>query len=263
MQLLKVALACVLAAVTETAKVPPWACPLKNCALKSPLASAGPGFPDGVRFFAIGKDGKDTREACPFGGDDDDPEPSKEEYNKYMKGLAKVGDMSPTERRAYAIKMQDRWERDAANRVEKIKEPSVDVTKPGIESVNETTWSELRHANKFDFLITFYAPWCPHCKALVTSENAPLKALSENLEKANGPRVVTFDMIATDPPFTIDAVPTVYLFKTTGEAIEFEGNPHNIESLMAWTLDKATPAKKAKQALATKKVAQHLRGISA
>lgn len=187
-------------------------------------------------------------------------EPSKKEYMKYMKGLAKVGDMNMEQRRAYAISMQDKWERDAANREAKAaKPPSVDVTKPGIQSVNATTWSQLRHANKFDFLITFYAPWCPHCKALLTSENSPLKALNENLEKANGPKMVMFDMVATDPPFSIDSVPMVYLFKTTGEAIEFEGNPHDISSLMAWTLDQVTPAKKAKQAL----IEQHLRGTSA
>merc|ERR1719478_1780536 len=148
--------------------------------------------------------------------------------------------MSPEERRAYAAANEEKW----LNQPEperKIKELSVDVTAPGVEALNNKQWTELRNANKFDFLITFYAPWCPHCKAFVTSENAPIKALSASLEKANGPKVVSFDVTASEPPLIIDAVPTIYLFKTSGEALLFEGNPHDAESLMAWSLENATP----------------------
>jgi len=184
MQLLAAIVACGAVAAAAHSR---GTCPLKNCALKSRLASAGPGFADGVRFFA-----KDAREACPF-ADDNEPEPSKKEYLKYMKALGKVAEMPPHERRAYAQRMQDKWLAESEEPV--AKEPRVDVTKPGVEFVNSTTWRELRHANKFDFLITFYAPWCPHCKAFVTDKNAPLKALSASLEKAGGPKVVAFDAI--------------------------------------------------------------------
>merc|ERR1719446_951559 len=152
---------------------------------------------------------------------------------KYMKGLSKVGDMDPDERRAYALKMEQQWLNEAEE-PEHVREPTVDITKPGVEAVNSTTWSELRNANRFDMLIVFYAPWCPHCKAFVTAQNAPLKALSAALEKVNGPKVVSFDAVADDAPLIIDAVPTLYLFKTTGEAIIFEGNHHDLEALMAW-----------------------------
>lgn len=229
-------------------------CPLKNCLLKSPLANAGPAFPDGVHFFAIGNNGKDAREACPFGGGPDEPEPTQKEYNKYMKALAKVGDMNHAERRAWARANADAAY-DVPAKPKKIKDPTVDLSKPGVHAVNGTTWSELRQANKYNMLITFYAPWCPHCKAFVKGANAPIKALSESLEKVGGPKVVTFDVVADEPPLIMEAVPTVYLFKTNGQAIPFEEDPHNLEALMAFALDKPAP----KQALVAKEVTRHLR----
>jgi len=251
MKLLSITLALSSSFAVEAA-VPSWACALDNCALKSPLASAGPGFIDGVRFFAAGSDGKDTRAQCPF-GNDNDPEPSKKEYLRYMKGMNKVAEMPIEERRAYAMKMKGKWEEDAPAEGP-AKEPSVDVTTPGVKAVNSKQWSELRTANKFDFLITFYAPWCPHCKAFVTSENSPLKAISASLEKAGGPKVVTFDMIASSAPISIDAVPTIYLFKTSGEAVMFEDDTSNLEALMAFALDKP----KAAASLLAKKHELHL-----
>lgn len=228
-----------------------WSCPLMNCVLKSSLATAGPAFPDGVRFFAQTA-AMDTRSVCPF-GDDDGPEPTKKEYMKYMTGLHKIGDMSREERRQWAIEHEEEF-LNAPVVERKIKEPSVDVIVPGVEAVNSTTWRELRNANKFDFLITFYAPWCPHCKKFVTSDNAPLKALSATLEKIDGPKVVSFDVVASTPPLVIDSVPTIYLFKKDGTAMPFEADPHNMEALVAFALDKS-----AGEALVQKPVTRHLR----
>jgi len=233
--------------------VPAWKCNLENCALKSPLATAGPGFLDGVKFFATGSDGKDTRRGCPFGGGPDEPEPSKKEYMKYMNGLDRVGDMTREERVAYAQANEERWMEESEE--PEIKEPRIDVTKPGPEALNSTTWAELRNKNAFDFLITFYAPWCPHCKAFVLGENAPINALSDSIDKANGPKVVTFDITADDSPLNVDAVPTVFLFRRDGQAIQFEGNPHDLDSTLAFALDNATPKKQKQEAL----VVKHLR----
>jgi len=225
-----------------------------NCILKSPLANAGPGFADGVHFVAVGSGAKDTRMACPFGGGPDEPEPSKKEYMKYMNGLDKVGDMDPAQRRAWAMEHAN----DPMKTVKrKILPPTVDLSKSGVHAVNSTQWSELRHANKYEMLITFYAPWCPHCKKFVLSANAPINALSESLEKVGGPKVVTFDMVADDSPLTLDSVPTIYLFKTNGMAIPFKEDPFNLEALMAF----AMPAPK--QALVEKQVTRHLRTQSA
>jgi len=246
------------------ATVPPWACPLTNCALKSPLAAAGPGFPDGVRFFTVGSDQKDTRSACPFGGEPNGPEPSKKEYLKYMRGMGKVADMSIEERRAYALKHQKEWKEKAesedmeAEYRKAHKKDLIDVSKPGAEAVNSTQWSALREENKFDYLIVFYAPWCPHCKAFVTNANAPINALSESLERASGPKVVKFDMEASTSPLVLEGVPTIYLFKKSGEASEFKGDisAGNLEALMAFALDEPRPAAQT-QALVTTKVTQH------
>jgi len=230
-----------------------WQCALTNCVLKSPLASAGPAFADGVRFFAIGTDGKDARTVCPFDDSGDEKNVTTKEYLKYMKALDKMGDMTSEERRAYA--WEHRNDHINAPVVEKkIKAPTVDVTKPGVEAVNSTTWSELRKANKFNFLITFYAPWCPHCKAFVTGENAPIKAFSASLEKMKRdvPMVVTFDIEADTPPLVMDAVPTIYLFKTNGEALTYEGDGHDLKALMAFALQK-------KPASSLVEVVKHLR----
>jgi thiol-disulfide isomerase/thioredoxin len=208
---------------------------------------------------------KSTQEKCPFGGGDDDPPPTKKEYLKYMRGLSKVGNMDAAQRREWAIKEAARMQYEVENGLDdskepEDKEPTVDITAPGVESVNRTTLSEIRNANKHDLLVTFYAPWCPHCKEFVTSANAPIKALSASLETKKGPRVITFDITATDAPEALDvtSVPTVFLIKTTGEAIEYKQNPHDLPLLMSFALGDPLPAPKA-SALIAKPVSQHLR----
>lgn len=219
----------------DAAEGRPHTCKLENCILKSPLAKAGPAFPDGVRFFATKSGQKDSRAVCPFADNDDEKEVTDEEYKKYMTAMDKIGDMSYQERVAYARAHQDEY----LNRPERepvAKEPRVNVSEPGVHAVNSSTWAELRQANKHELLITFYAPWCPFCKAFVVAKNAPINALSAALEKVNGPKVVKFDVEADTAPLVIEAIPTVFLFKTNGEAIEFEGDTHDTKALMAFAL---------------------------
>jgi len=182
-----------------------------------------------------------------------------------MKGLSKVGDMSPEQRRAYAQQMAAKWEHEAINKKEVTKAPTVDVTKPGVEAVNYTTWSELRKANKYDFLITFYAPWCPYCKKFVLDQNAPINTLGAGLEK-KGLYAVKYDMVASDAPISLDGVPTVYLFKRTGEAIQYEGDAFDLEKLKTWAFGHATTEKewqRQKLQLISKHSNQQLRGHAA
>lgn len=259
MKLFAITFVCGLVAVSEAKPVRFGACALKNCALKSPLATEGPGFQDGVHFFATESMGKDTRASCPF-GDDNDPEPSKKEYMKYMKELDKVSKMPPDERRAYALKHEQEMI-DAHDATPKAPEkPSIDVAKAGVEAVSSKTLDQLRAYNEYDLLVTFYAPWCPHCKNFVTAAEAPINALDEALERVKGPKVVKFDINESSPPgqLQIDSVPTVYLFKKSGEAIEYEGDVADAKSLMAFAMDKPAPV-----ALVAKDIKKHLRTKSA
>mmetsp|Transcript_58054 Transcript_58054/g.92244 ORF Transcript_58054/g.92244 Transcript_58054/m.92244 type:complete len:268 (-) Transcript_58054:33-836(-) len=251
---------CGLALASRATDISTFQCPLKACVLNSTLASAGPAFKDLVNLKALTAKQKSGQEQCPFGGDDNDPPPTKKEYMKYMRGLSKVGEMSPDQRREWAAREAAKLEANLKYEEEEVKEPSVNVSMPGVEALNRTTLAEIRKENKLDLLVTFYAPWCPHCKAFVTSENAPIKALSASLEKVNGPRVVTFDVTASDAPeaLMIHAVPTIYLIKTTGEAIQFKQNPHDLNLLMAFALGDSAPAAKS-AALLTKPITRHLR----
>mmetsp|Transcript_27227 Transcript_27227/g.42320 ORF Transcript_27227/g.42320 Transcript_27227/m.42320 type:complete len:212 (+) Transcript_27227:3-638(+) len=206
---------------------------------------------------------KNGQEQCPFGADDGEPAATKKEWKKYMKELDVVGDMSPDERRQWAIREAARLEQNLQyEEAEKTAEPVVDVSEPGIETLNRTTYTQIRNANKFDLLVTFYAPWCPHCKAFLLDENAPIKALSASLEKKKGPKVVTFDVTASDAPeaLGLNSVPTIFLIKTTGEAIKFQQNPHDLKLLMAFALGDPVPNS---TSLIEKPIARHLRQPSA
>lgn len=274
--------------VMQVAGSPPWACALKRCVLKSALASAGPSFANIVEFKAMGAQQKNAQEQCPFGGDDGPP-PSEKEYKKYMTGLDKIGDMNPAERRAWAAKVAAAAKMQTSDEIERAEmraqerhqadlrvmeakdraqiNPSVDVSAPGVEAVNEAALDELRKKKAYDILVTFYAPWCPHCKAFVTNENAPIAALSASLEKSNGPKVVTFDVTASNIPsdVKVDSVPAIYLFRKTGLPIAFNEDPHDLKRLTAFALgDAPTPtvllATSARRHVVRKLAKKRLRG---
>jgi thiol-disulfide isomerase/thioredoxin len=165
----------------------------------------------------MGDQQKSAQEQCPFGGDDG-PQASKEEYNKYMKELHDIGSMSSTERAAWAAKTAAKAKQksnddivaaelraqEAARREREMmeaKKRQQTSIHPGIEAVDDAALSRLRNMREYDLLVTFYAPWCPHCKAFVTDANAPIAALSESLKAKGGPKVVTFDVTASQVSF--------------------------------------------------------------
>jgi len=242
---------------------PSWkTCELKPCLLQSKYATAGPAFKDIVRLNAMQVAERSKQEKCPFGGADDDKEPSKAEWTRYMKGIAKVGDMDSAERREWAIRESAKMEAQIADGTYKEskrdKGPIIDVAAKGIEAVNRTTLARLREENKHDLLIAFYAPWCPHCKEFIVKPNAPINALNAVLEKKHGPKVVTFDIEASDAPeaLGLTSIPTIFLIKTNGQAIQYEQNPHDLKLLTAFALGTEMPAP---AALIAKPVSQHLR----
>merc|ERR1719162_2273321 len=96
---------------------------------------------------------------------------------------------------------------DRADDTIKVVKPSIDVAAPGAEAVTS-------------------------------------KTLDEALMKVKGPKVVSFDITDTNPPgqLGITSVPTVYLFKKTGEAIEFPGDVADADAIMAFATGKKAAA---------------------
>lgn len=165
-----------------------------------------------------------------------------------MKELSQVGNMSPAQRRAFAIANSDRWEKEAVEKADereakaaKVK-ASVDVSQPGVELVNGAQWQELREENKYNLLVTFYLPDCPYCKQFVTGENAPYDGMSNKLDQMDiGVKAVKMDIDATDEPILLDSVPAVYLFTKEGLALPFEGNYMDSNALTDWVTKEVSP----------------------
>lgn len=167
-----------------------------------------------------------------------------------MKELDQVGQMSPSERRAFALKNAEKWEKEAVEKADareaqamKVK-ASVDVFEPGVELVNGQEWQELREENKYNLLITFYLPTCPYCKQFVLGEDAPLNAISNTLDHMDiGVKAVKMDVKAEDEPILLNSVPAVYLFTKEGLAIEFEGNYLDKSAVNDWVVKQVSPQK--------------------
>lgn len=167
-----------------------------------------------------------------------------------MKELDQVGQMSPAERRAFALKNAEKWEKEAVEKADareaqamKVK-ASVDVFEPGVELVNGQEWQELREENKYNLLITFYLPTCPYCKQFVLGEDAPLNAISNTLDHMDiGVKAVKMDVKAEDEPILLNSVPAVYLFTKEGLAIEFEGNYLDKGAVKDWVAKQVSPKK--------------------
>eukprot|EP00429_Kryptoperidinium_foliaceum_P107472 CAMPEP_0176261390 /NCGR_PEP_ID=MMETSP0121_2-20121125/40073_1 /TAXON_ID=160619 /ORGANISM="Kryptoperidinium foliaceum, Strain CCMP 1326" /LENGTH=193 /DNA_ID=CAMNT_0017601329 /DNA_START=63 /DNA_END=644 /DNA_ORIENTATION=+ len=102
--------------------------------------------------------------------------------------------------------------------------------------------------SKESMLVTFYAPWCGHCKHFVLSdghgnaEKAPLELLNKDIRAAKGPTVVKFDVTASQPPsvFQVQFVPMIVLLKAGGSYEVFKANPNDLESLKTFALGAAT-----------------------
>uniref|UniRef100_A0A6V0FXP4 Thioredoxin domain-containing protein n=1 Tax=Zooxanthella nutricula TaxID=1333877 RepID=A0A6V0FXP4_9DINO len=94
------------------------------------------------------------------------------------------------------------------------------------------------------YLVTFFAPWCPHCVDFVMQDahgnasNAPLEILSRQLIEANGPTALKFDVAFSTPPsdFDVQFVPTIVHINEFGAIDYFQGDRHDVASLFDWAM---------------------------
>mmetsp|Transcript_102930 Transcript_102930/g.220126 ORF Transcript_102930/g.220126 Transcript_102930/m.220126 type:complete len:215 (+) Transcript_102930:79-723(+) len=110
-----------------------------------------------------------------------------------------------------------------------------------VTAVNSTSLTSLLKEHAKDVLITFYAPWCPHCRDFVLADPSPLERLSQQLLALDGPKVLTFDVEKSPPPqgFEVDYVPKIYLVPKTGAPVAYKADPHDLEKLQAFALGDA------------------------
>jgi len=91
-----------------------------------------------------------------------------------------------------------------------------------------------------DFIVVFYAPWCPHCQAFVLADDAPVDRLAKELHEAGGPKVVVFDTTKEKVPDRFEkvhAIPTIRFVSMDGRRKEFMESPEtHFDDLKAWAL---------------------------
>lgn len=134
--------------------------------------------------------------------------------------------------------------REAAEAKAKLRAVKAEVAQK-VPAVNAATLAgEVQAAGPKGALVTFYAPWCGHCKRFVLygedddPAKAPIELLSADLVAAGGPKVLKFDIDASALPtgYDVQFIPTVYLVDQTGAKAMYQGDPHDVKGLKAFAL---------------------------
>jgi len=109
-------------------------------------------------------------------------------------------------------------------------------------------------AEKKSVLITFYAPWCPHCQTFVYHDGKgdPTKAGLEELrrdfiESNSSTHVVRFDVQkhqkSLPKQYKLPGIPAVYLLKADGNVVQYQGNPHDSDGLKSFVQSEKMPVR--------------------
>jgi len=121
-------------------------------------------------------------------------------------------------------------------------EDSVEPLVGSIPEIDNVTFSSLRPP----FLVTFWAPWCGWSRRFVTNggSDAPIQQVHRGLEASGGPAIVTYDVGGRDAPrvplppgFSIRGIPTVFKVIASGENVAYEGDPADVEALIAFAME--------------------------
>jgi thiol-disulfide isomerase/thioredoxin len=207
--------------IKKATPTPAWACAVKNCNQKDVESEISGAHFDNTVALALRGAAKEGAAGCPFGGGSGGPKASKEEADNFFEGFAKAYD-----------------------KVHGIKHESTTTAAPpaaapdAVQEVNAHLLTQLMSEGKEDLLVAFYAPWCPHCKTFVLADPAPIDTLSKELHAANGPKVLSFDTTASNPPagFEVQYIPTVFVVSKTGAKKVFNGDPADLPTLKAFAL---------------------------
>lgn len=125
-----------------------------------------------------------------------------------------------------------------------------------VEAVDEAQLADSVASAKSDMLVTFYAPWCPHCETFVLADNAPLKELAKEMGDADikGLRVLSVDVTTVQKIperfGAIQYVPAVFFVPGEKDSapVAYQSE-YSIEALTAFMKEHSTgDAKKAFEA---------------
>eukprot|EP00929_Paragymnodinium_shiwhaense_P123075 TRINITY_DN96517_c0_g1_i1.p1 TRINITY_DN96517_c0_g1~~TRINITY_DN96517_c0_g1_i1.p1 ORF type:complete len:244 (+),score=83.01 TRINITY_DN96517_c0_g1_i1:84-815(+) len=216
--------------------VPAWACPVTRCtqaALEGDAKLLDEDAPKNVLQMVSLRGSTHQQVLCPFGGDGGGKKASKEEVKGFF------DDMSAAYDQLHGIESD---ESEEATTITTAAPAKVELPTPApgsvVVGVASTHLRTMIDAHQDSVLVTFYAPWCPHCKNFVMADNAPLEKLAKDLAQEPQLKVVKFDTTASAPPaeFQVEFIPAVWLVTKDGAMAQFEGNPDDLAALKTFAL---------------------------
>jgi thiol-disulfide isomerase/thioredoxin len=232
---------------TRKVAIPPWACAVTKCTQKAvdeDVAREGPALNKKALLALRGA--VTSQVLCPFGDESGSKGATQQETVDFFDGFAKAYDkihgITHDENEDAKVEKKEETKKeeiqDVVEKKEAKKEETTKAVAGTVEKVDRDSFTKLFDAHDQDMLVVFYAPWCPHCKAFVLADNAPLDKLAQELAAEHGPKVVSFDTTSSPMPygFTANFIPTILHVRKDGKKEEFVEDPTEIERLKAFAL---------------------------